>query len=79
MTKISKIWNYFACAKLQPITKFSLVMKNRAALVYFILENKKVDVGLVIQHSIVHGFQIGIQGFANPHLIIELCRQARVE
>ena len=54
-------------------------MKSRAALVYAILEGMKIDVGLVIQHSIIHGFEQGIQGFPHPHLIIELCRNAGVK
>ena len=56
MKKITKIWHYFVCAKLQPITNVSAVMKSRAALVYAIIEGMKIDVGLVIQHFIIHGF-----------------------
>ena len=79
MKKIAKIWHYFVCAKLQPTTNVSGVMKSRAALVYAIIERMKIDVGLVIQHSIIHGFDQGIQGFSHPHLIIELCRTAGVK
>ena len=39
----------------------------------------KIDVGLVIQHSIIHGFEQGLQGFPHPHLITELCRNAGVK
>ena len=35
--------------------------------------------GLVIQHSIIHGFEQGIQGFPHPHLITKLCRNVRVK
>ena len=79
MKKISKIWHYFVCAKLQPTTNVSVVMKSIAALVYTILEGLKINVGLVIQHSIIHGFEQGIQGFSHPHLIIELCHNTRVK
>ena len=79
MKKIAKIWYYFVCAKLQPTTNVSAVMKSRAALVYAIIEGMKIDVGLVIQHSIIHGFEQGIQGFPYPHLITELCRNAGVK
>ena len=48
MKKIAKIWHYFVCAKLQPTTNVSAVMKSRAALVYAIIERMKIDVGLVI-------------------------------
>ena len=47
-------------------------MKSRAALVYAILQDMKIDVGLIIQHSIFHGFEKGIQGFPHPHLITNL-------
>ena len=57
MKKIAKIWHYSVCAKLQPTTNVSVVMKSRAALVYAILEGMKIDVNLVIQHSIIHGFE----------------------
>ena len=77
--KIAKIWHYFVCAKLQPTTNVSVVMKSIAALVYTILEGLKINVGLVIQHSIIHGFEQGIQGFSHPHLIIELCHNTRVK
>ena len=66
MKKIAKIWHYFVCAKLQPTTHVSAVMKSRAALVYAIMEGMKIDVGLVIQHSIIHGFEHDIQGFPHP-------------
>ena len=67
MTRASKIWHYFVCAKFLPTTNFSAVMKMRAILVYAIQEKKKIDVGLIIQHSIIHGFDKGIQKF--PHSI----------
>ena len=79
MKKFAKIWYYFVCAKLQPTTNVSAVMKSRATLVYAIIEGKKIDVGLVIQNSIIHGFEQGIQGFPHPHLITDLCRNAGVK
>ena len=69
----------FYGAKLQPTTNVSAIMKSRAALVYAIIEGMKIDVGLVIQHSIIHGFEQGIQGFPHPHLITKLCRNAGVK
>ena len=57
----------------------ALVMKHKAALVYAILKKNKLDIGLIIQNSIIHGFWTVIQGFAHPHLITELCQQAGVK
>ena len=79
MTRTSKIWHYFVCAKLLPTTNFSAIMKNRAAFIYAIQKKKKLDIGLIIQNSIIHGFQTAIQGFAHPYLITELCQQAGVK
>ena len=79
MKKIAKIWHYFVYAKLQPTTNVSAVIKSRAALVYAIIEGMKIDVELVIQSSIIHGFEQGIQGFPLPHLITDLCCNARVK
>ena len=61
-----------------PTTNFNAIMKNRAALVYAI-QKKKLDIGLIIHNSIIHGFQIVIQGFAHPNLITELCQQTGVK
>ena len=79
MTKVAKIWHYFICAKLLPTTNHSAVMKSRAALIYAILKDMTIDVELIIQHSIIHGFEKGIQGFPHPHLIIDLCANAGVK
>ena len=54
-------------------------MKSRTALVYAIIEGMKIDVGLVIQNSIIHGFEQGIQGFPHSHLITDLCRNVGVK
>ena len=64
------------CQATQPTTNVCAVMKSRAVLMYAIIEGMKIDVGLVIQNSIIHGFEAGIQGFPHPHLITELCRNA---
>ena len=79
MTKIVKIWHYFICAKLLPTTNHSAVMKSRATLIYAILMDMKIDVGLIIQRFIIHGFEKGIQGFPHPHLITNLCVNAGVK
>ena len=65
MTKVAKILHYFVCAKLLPTTNHSAVMKSIAAMVYAILKNIQIDVGLIIQHSIIHGFEKGIHGFSH--------------
>ena len=76
MKKIAKIWHYFVCAKLQPTTNVSAVMKSRAALVYAIIEGMKIDVGLVIQNSIIHGFEVVFKGF-RTHILLLNCVKIR--
>ena len=48
-------------------------------MIYAILKDMKIDVGLIIQHSIIHGFEKGIQGFLYPHLITDLCANVGVK
>lgn len=56
------------------------ITKERAILLYAIMVNKKVDVGMVINVSIAKCLQGSTSG-ALPHasLIIALCRQAGVQ
>ena len=67
MSKSSKAWHYFVCSKFIPMTNFSIVSKDRADLTYVIQKGKSVDVGLVIQRSILNALKIAKAGL--PTLI----------
>lgn len=79
MSKSSKAWHYFVCSKFMPTTNFSAVAKDRAGLTYAIQMGKSVDVGLVIQKSILNALKIAKAGLPHPHLITELCKRVGVE
>ena len=54
MSRSSKAWHYFMCSKFMPITNFSAVSKDRVGLTYAIQMGKSIDVGLIIQKSILN-------------------------
>ena len=62
-----------------PTTNFSAVAKDRAGLTYAIQMGKSVDVGLVIQRSILNALKIAKAGLPHPHLITELCKRVGVQ
>ena len=77
MSKSSKAWHYFVCSKFMPTTNFSAVSKDRAGLTYAIKKGKSVDVGLLIQRSILNALKIAKVGLlARPgkslHLLFSL-------
>ena len=69
MSKSSKAWHYFICAKFMTTTNFSAMTKDRARLTYAIHKGKSVDVGLVIERSISNALKIKKVGLPHPHLI----------
>ena len=79
MSKSSKAWHYFVCSKFMPTTNFSAVSKDRAGLTYAIQKGKSMDIGLVIQRSILNALKIAKAGLPHPHLIINLCKRAGVQ
>ena len=79
MSKSSKAWHYFVCSKFMPTTNFSAISKDKAGLTYAIQKGKSVDVGLVIQRSILNALKIAKAGLPHPHLIIDLCKKVGVQ
>ena len=79
MSKSSKAWHYFVCSKFMPTTNFNAVSKDRAGLTYAIQKGKSVNVGLVIQRSILNALKIAKAGLPHPLLIIDLCKEAWVQ
>ena len=53
-------------------------MKDWAALIQFIQFGKSVDVGLVIQNSIIHGATFLSTSIYHPLLITMLCKNAGI-
>ena len=76
MDKYSKVWHYFIRAKLMPTMNFSIVIKEKATLIYAIQSDKSIDVRLVIQNSILHGANHVTTRLYYPSLITNLCKVA---
>lgn len=69
-----KAWYAYICAKLMPCTHVSDVTKERAVLLYSIVKGMKMDVGLIIQQSILRAARGGTtRGLPHPSLICALC------
>ena len=79
MSRSSKAWHYFVCSKFMPITNFSAVSKDRVGLTYAIQMGKSIDVGLIIQKSILKALKILKAGLPHSHLVFELCKEAGVQ
>ena len=78
MARSSKAWHYFVCSKFMPTTNFSAVAKDRAGLTYAIQMGKSIDVGLIIQKSILRALKTPKARLPHPHLVFELCKAVRV-
>ena len=72
MSRSSKAWHYFVCSKFMPTTNFSAVFKDRAGITYAIQMGKSINVGLIIQKSILKALKISKAGLSHPHLLFKL-------
>lgn len=80
LSRYGKAWYNFICANLMLTRHQSDVTKERAILLYAIVSNGKVDIGLVVNVSIAKylwGSTMG--GLLHASLITRLCRQAGVQ
>lgn len=80
LSRHGKAWYNFIYANLMPTRHQSDVTKEREILLYVIVTNKKVDVGLIVNGSIVKYLWGSMTcGLLHASLIIGLCRQAGVQ
>ncbi|WP_353055295.1 hypothetical protein, partial [Escherichia coli] len=72
-------WHYFISAKLLPSTHVSDVSKERAILNYAIQKQLSLNVGKIIEQTII-GFAIGrlASALGHPSLICQLCERVGV-
>ena len=61
-----------------PTTNHSVVSKDRAGLTHAIQIGKSIDVGLIIQRSILKALKTPKAGLPHPHLVFELFKTVRV-
>ena len=62
-----------------PITNHSAISKDRAGLTYAIQIGKSIDVGLIVQRSILKALKTPKAGLPHPYLVFELCKTAGVQ
>ena len=79
LARSSKAWHYFVCSKFMPTTNHSAVSKDRAGLTYAIQIGKSIDVGMIIQRSILKALKTPKVGLPHPHLVFDLCKAAGVQ
>ena len=76
----AKAWHYFIFATLLPSGNTSDVTKRRAILNYVIFKGFTIDVGKIIERSILATLEgKRIAGLGHPSLIYQLCLQKGVE
>lgn len=73
------VWFLFVTSRIMPSSHETEVTKERAALVYSIVTGKTVDIGKLVQASILHAAS-GTSTLSMPHssLITDLCKHAGV-
>lgn len=80
LSRYSKAWYYSICAKFLPTTHVSDVIKDRAMLLYAIVTGKTVDMGQVIQDSIIYAIkESSTIKLPHPSLICSLCNKVKVK
>ena len=70
---IPKVWHHFITSRLMPTTNVCDVIAKRALLNYAILQDKKFDVGKIIEDAI-RANKEGRINLRHPFLIYQLCR-----
>ena len=74
LTKEAKVWFYFVSSVLLPSKHLSIVRKNEAILLYTLLKGYKINVGKIIENSIMSYYRNKYRSLI-PHLttITRLC------
>ena len=79
LSRYGKIWYAFLCAKLLPSTHTSDVTKEKALLLFAIVQDLLIDIGAIINFSIRRCLRGNFSGgLPHPSLICGLCHQAGV-
>ena len=76
----AKVWFYFLSSVLTPSKHSSIVRKEEAVLLYAIIKGYKMNVGKIMERSILNYYNNKYRGLI-PHLatITRLCMLGRVE
>ena len=79
LNRYAKAWNAFICANIMPSSHSHDVTVDRAILLYGIVTDRYVDLGLIISQGILRFLQGGTTG-AIPYgtIVVKLCRESGV-
>ena len=74
LTEEAKVWFYFISSNLLPSKHLSIVRKNELILLYALMKGYKINVGKIIENSIMSYYRSKFRGLI-PHLatITRLC------
>ena len=74
LTEEAKVWFYFISSVLLPSKHLSIVRKNEAILMYALLKGYKINVGKIIENSIMSYYRSKYRGLiSHPATITKLC------
>ena len=74
LTEEAKVWFYFISSVLFPSKHLSIVRKNEAILLYTVLKGYKINVGKIIENSIMSYYKSKYRGLIpHPATITRLC------
>ena len=80
LTEEAKVWFYFLASILLPSKHLSTIRQEEAILLYGILKGYKINVGKVIEKSIMSYYQSKYRGLMpHPTTITTLCILGKVE
>ena len=70
LTPVAKVWYNFLCVKIKPSMHLSIVMKDRAILLYAMITGLQFDIGSVIERGLIESTQGRCTGaMIHPSLI----------
>ena len=80
LTKEAKVWFYFLSSVLLPSKHLSTIRKEEAVLLYAIMKGYKMNVGKIMERSILNYYGSNYKGLIpHPTTITRLCILGRVE
>ena len=80
LTEEAKVWFYFISFVLFPSKHLSIVIRDEAILLYALLKGYKINVGKIIEKSILSYFESNCRGLIpHPATITSLCLLGEVE
>ena len=80
LTEEAKVWFYFLASVLVPTRHLSIVREHEAVMLYAILKGYKINIGTIIENSIMRYHEGNKRGvIPHPATITVLCLKARVK